>query len=55
MTTEITYRHYCNLGALNNKGCFSRVNSKTGLVHYYYHGILANASWQGQTMRTRST
>ena len=38
MTTEITYQHFCNLGALNNKNCFSRYDDKIKKSRYYYLG-----------------
>jgi hypothetical protein len=50
MVTEITYLHFCNLGALNNKGCFSRLDSRSKIMRYYYYGNLSQASHQGQSL-----
>ena len=47
MTTEITYQHFLNLGALNNKNCFSRYDDKINKTRYYYLGNLSNACWAG--------
>ena len=47
MTTEITHKHYCNLGGLCNPGCFSVYDNKAGKLRYYYNGILSEACWMG--------
>ncbi len=47
MITKITHRHFCNLGALNNPGCFSRWNEIVGNLEYFYHGNLSEACWMG--------
>lgn len=46
MVTNITYEHFCNLGALNNPSCFSSGGK------YYYHGNLSEACWQGWRNRS---
>jgi hypothetical protein len=47
MITEITHRHYCNLGALGNPGCFSAYDDRAGRLRYYYQGNLSEACWMG--------
>lgn len=44
---EISYKHFCNLGALNNPYCSSRYDSRTKQMKYYYNGDLSEACWQG--------
>jgi len=47
MVTEITYKHFCNLGALCNLHCFSSYDNKAKITRYYYHGNLSDACWMG--------
>jgi hypothetical protein len=47
MITQITHLHFCNLGALNNKNCFSRLCPIRKELLYYYHGNLSQACWAG--------
>jgi len=44
---ELTYRHFCNLGALCNPHCFTRWDDKRKATRYYYYGILSDACWMG--------
>ncbi len=52
MTTEITYQHFCNLGALCNPGCFTQYDQRAGRSRYYYSGLLAEACWMGYRKRS---
>jgi hypothetical protein len=52
MVTEISYRHFCNLGALCNHGCFSRYDDKMKRMQYYYCGDLSRACWMGYNIRS---
>ena len=45
MVTKITYEHFCNLGALCNPHCFTRVTDRG--TEYFYEGNLSNACWMG--------
>ena len=47
MVTEITYQHFCNLGALCNPGCSTQWSDKKRRCRYYYFGNLADACWMG--------
>lgn len=52
MITEITYQHFCNLGALCNDGCFSRYDNKAKKTRYYYNGNLSDACWMGWKLKS---
>jgi len=47
MVTQITYQHFINLGALNNKNCFTRWCDIRKDRLYYYCGNLSQACWMG--------
>jgi len=47
MVTQITHKHFCNLGALRNPNCFSRFNSLSKKMEYFYSGILSESCWMG--------
>jgi hypothetical protein len=47
MITQISYKHFCNLGALCNPHCFSSWDDKSKTMRYYYHGDLSQACWMG--------
>ena len=46
-TTKISYKHFCNLGALCNPGCFTSWDEKAKVMRYYYMGNLSEACWMG--------
>jgi len=47
MIHKISYKHFCNLGALRNPHCFTQWNDKSKTTGYYYHGDLSQACWMG--------
>jgi hypothetical protein len=47
MATQISYKHFCNLGALCNPNCFTSWDDKAKVTRYYYHGVLSEACWMG--------
>ena len=53
MIHKISHRHFCDLGALSNPRCFTRVNNdKT--ISYYYNGNLSEACWMGYNAKSPS-
>lgn len=45
MIEELTYRHFCDLGALLNRHCFTRWDTKSQRMQYFYAGDLSQACY----------
>ena len=51
MITKITYKHFCDLGALRNPNCFTRIENNKE-ISYYYSGKLSEACWMGWNIKS---